>query len=104
MSFSWPALNGLFFSNQITHGPVAQLGERCVRIAEVKGSNPSRSTKYEKHPVPVEGTGFFMSRISEKSPCQIFSSESGERKRKTCSLAGLMFLGFFKPLKAVLNF
>jgi len=36
-----------------------------------------------------------MSRISEKSPCQIFSSESGERKRKTCSLAGLMFLGFF---------
>lgn len=26
------------------HGLVAQLGERCVRNAEVKGSNPSRST------------------------------------------------------------
>ena len=25
-------------------GPVAQLGERSVRIREVKGSNPSRST------------------------------------------------------------
>ena len=25
-------------------GPVAQLGERCVRIAEVEGSNPFRST------------------------------------------------------------
>ena len=28
-----------------TYGPVAQLGERSVRIREVKGSNPSRSTK-----------------------------------------------------------
>ena len=26
------------------NGLVAQLGERCVRNAEVKGSNPSRST------------------------------------------------------------
>ena len=26
-------------------GPVAQLGERSVRIREVKGSNPSRSIK-----------------------------------------------------------
>ena len=25
-------------------GPVAQLGERCVRNAEVMGSNPTRST------------------------------------------------------------
>ncbi len=29
----------------IDDGPVAQLGERCVRIAEVEGSNPFRSTK-----------------------------------------------------------
>ena len=27
------------------YGPVAQLGERCVRIAEVEGSNPFGSTK-----------------------------------------------------------
>ena len=27
-----------------SHGPIAQLGERSVRIREVKGSNPSRST------------------------------------------------------------
>ena len=29
----------------LVYGPVAQLGERCVRNAEVKGSNPSRSTR-----------------------------------------------------------
>ena len=28
-----------------TNGGVAQLGERCVRNAEVKGSNPSVSTR-----------------------------------------------------------
>ena len=27
------------------HGDIAQLGERCVRIAEVGGSNPPISTK-----------------------------------------------------------
>ena len=31
--------------NLCQYGPVAQLGERSVRIREVKGSNPSRSTK-----------------------------------------------------------
>ena len=30
-------------------GPVAQLGERSVRIREVKGSNPSRSTRIKPH-------------------------------------------------------
>ena len=29
------------------HGPVAQLGARSVRIREVEGSNPFRSTKKE---------------------------------------------------------
>ena len=38
-----------------TFGPVAQLGERSVRIREVKGSNPSRSTT-EKH---FFGSAFF---------------------------------------------
>ena len=32
-----------------TFGPVAQLGERSVRIREVKGSNPSRSTISSVH-------------------------------------------------------
>ena len=32
-------------------GPVAQLGERCVRIAEVEGSNPFGSTMPEQSPL-----------------------------------------------------
>ena len=32
-------------SNRL-YGPIAQLGERSVRIREVKGSNPSRSTNF----------------------------------------------------------
>ena len=30
-------------------GAVAQLGERCVRNAEVRGSNPLGSTQYHRH-------------------------------------------------------
>ena len=33
------------FEKAATHGPVAQLGERRVRIAEAEGSNPFGSTK-----------------------------------------------------------
>jgi predicted ribosomally synthesized six-cysteine peptide SCIFF len=32
------------YNSLYRYGPVAQLGERCVRIAEVRGSNPLRST------------------------------------------------------------
>ena len=32
-----------------TNGGVTQLGERCVRNAEVKGSNPSVSTRKSAH-------------------------------------------------------
>ena len=31
------------------HGPVAQLGERSVRIREVEGSSPFRSTRWTLH-------------------------------------------------------
>ena len=47
----WPCPKYLTnFPNRVTltgssHGPIAQLGERSVRIREVKGSNPSRSIK-----------------------------------------------------------
>ena len=47
-----------------THGPVAQLGERSVRIREVKGSNPSRSTiarSSEKIAVYIDYSVFGMS-------------------------------------------
>ena len=30
----------------MTKGPIAQLGERSVRIREVEGSNPFRSTNF----------------------------------------------------------
>ena len=33
------------FEKTAAHGPVAQLGERRVRIAEAEGSNPFGSTK-----------------------------------------------------------
>jgi hypothetical protein len=36
--------------SKIPYGPVAQLGARSVRIREVEGSNPFRSTKRNGHP------------------------------------------------------
>ena len=51
----WPECFKL--DKAVTHGPVAQLGERCVRIAEVKGSNPSRSTRKGRE--IVDFTTFF---------------------------------------------
>ncbi len=41
-------------------GAVAQLGERCVRNAEVEGSTPFRSTVWNKKPFDenVEGLSY----------------------------------------------
>ena len=47
------------FEKAATHGPVAQLGERRVRIAEAEGSNPFGSTKTEA-PVSSEKLGLFL--------------------------------------------
>ena len=47
------------FEKTATHGPVAQLGERRVRIAEAEGSNPFGSTKTEA-PVSSEKLGLFL--------------------------------------------
>ena len=35
--------------NADEYGPVAQLGERSVRIREVEGSSPFRSTRWTLH-------------------------------------------------------
>ena len=48
-----------------TNGGVAQLGERCVRNAEVKGSNPSRSTK--KGTPPKRRFSFFAKEGSKRA-------------------------------------
>src|SRR5207248_9583807 len=37
-----------------THGPVAQLGERYIRIVEVSGSSPLRSTPKLHIKIPLE--------------------------------------------------
>ncbi len=47
------------FEKAATHGPVAQLGERRVRIAEAEGSNPFGSTKTET-PVSSKKLGLFL--------------------------------------------
>ena len=47
------------------NGLVAQLGERCVRNAEVKGSNPSRSTK--KGTPPKRRFSFLQRRGSKRA-------------------------------------
>ena len=47
------------FEKAATHGPVAQLGERRVRIAEAEGSNPFGSTRTET-PVSCLKLGLFL--------------------------------------------
>ena len=49
-------------------GPVAQLGERSVRIREVKGSNPSRSTTKTKLKAMIQLRFFYFLDI-EIRPC-----------------------------------
>ena len=48
------------------YGPIAQLGERSVRIREVKGSNPSRSIKIAPMPYGM-GAIFISDRRDSKS-------------------------------------
>ena len=43
---SYLLINGLPYVIIWRYGDIAQLGERCVRIAEVGGSNPPISTRY----------------------------------------------------------
>ena len=48
-----------FAQSGAPNGPVAQLGERCVRIAETEGSNPFRSTNLDYPHEKSDLSGFF---------------------------------------------
>ena len=49
-------------------GAVAQLGERCVRNAEVEGSTPFRSTS--RNPLTVDVSGLFCWTPATVAACQ----------------------------------
>ncbi len=73
------------FLRQASHGPVAQLGARSVRIREVEGSNPFRST----NPVPgsrsdwLSGTFFVLLRMQRLSRSVFGSREVGKGRKLT---------------------
>ena len=56
------------------YGPIAQLGERSVRIREVKGSNPSRSTNL---PHRFVRCGVFYAQKNFGRPCRAPNPEAG---------------------------
>ena len=58
----------------IAHGRVAQLGECCIRIAEVEGSTPFASTKNNAHHF---GARYFLYMMRRES------NPGGSRRKKT---------------------
>ena len=92
------------------YGPIAQLGERSVRIREVKGSNPSRSTfsssviltlllffcVYIRHTLALGPRGIRTARPccrQGKQPAQFPEQQAGEVRLSlfSVSLQGLLF-------------
>ena len=69
------------------YGPIAQLGERSVRIREVKGSNPSRSTNL---PHRFVRCGVFMPKNFGR-PCRAPNPEVG------CEPGGVIHVLFENP-------
>ena len=85
-----PAISGqnpVFFKKRLTFsarggiltksakfGPVAQLGERSVRIREVKGSNPSRSTRFSRR----FACGFFFAIFRQVLPGCVFTLSANQ--------------------------
>ena len=62
--------------NDKAFGLVAQLGERCVRNAEVMGSNPTRSTKNKRSVIPKDGvTDLFLFERGETLARRIWKTE-----------------------------
>src|SRR5580704_4849728 len=64
-------------------GAVAQLGERCVRNAEVEGSTPFRSTS--QCPLTRRVSGFFLGQ-QEASPRP---TQRGQRNRASSVMMGM---------------
>ena len=96
--FFWPSpltipreCGRLFKSEKF--GPVAQLGERSVRIREVKGSNPSRSTNSLRRFLPAgafllragtRGTiGTFGTFLSARNVLERFGAERSHRSKRS---------------------
>ena len=70
------------------YGPIAQLGERSVRIREVKGSNPSRSTNL---PHRFVRCGVFLCLKNFGRPCRAPNPEVG------CEPGGVIHVLFENP-------
>ena len=70
------------------YGPIAQLGERSVRIREVKGSNPSRSTNL---PHRFVRCGVFYAQKNFGRPCRAPNPEVG------CEPGGVIHVLFENP-------
>ena len=70
------------------YGPIAQLGERSVRIREVKGSNPSRSTNL---PHRFVRCGVFYAQKNFGRPCRAPNPEVG------CEPGGVINVLFENP-------
>src|SRR5688572_29382570 len=60
-------------------GPVAQLGERCTRIAEVVGSNPIRSTSTRPPPLKLRRARSVQAPLKSR-----FSGNTSESKCGAC--------------------
>ena len=70
------------------YGPIAQLGERSVRIREVKGSNPSRSTNLPHRFYTMRR---FLCPKNFGRPCRVPNPEVG------CEPGGVIHVLFENP-------
>src|SRR5699024_7208045 len=70
---TFSALGGIL-TKSAKFGPVAQLGERSVRIREVKGSNPSRSTRFSRR----FACGFFFAIFRQVLPGCVFTLSANQ--------------------------
>ena len=74
------------------NGPVAQLGERSVRIREVKGSNPSRSTRPSLDAIRVPGSAFSLPCRPRRCLVSILSMLHSRKPRRASRVRGFYFV------------